>query len=232
MENLFYAPPENFVDQVSVEITGQEAKHISRVLRNDVGDAIDVADGQGKIFHCEISHITKKSVIATVGDIEWKPEPKTKKVLGFGAIKKRDRLEFAVEKAVELGAWEICVFNADHSERSKINKDRLQSIVTSAFKQSKRMWLPEVVYLNSLDKVFEYYTEYQAYMAHVDEEVEAPGNLVGNQNLLLVGPEGGFSDREVELAKSMKTKFISLGQNRLRAETAAITILAVHLFSK
>jgi 16S rRNA (uracil1498-N3)-methyltransferase len=232
MENLFYAPPENFVDGVSVEISGQEAKHISRVLRYDIGDAIYVADGRGKLYHCEIANVTKHSVIANVLDVGVTDEPKIKKALAFGAIKKRDRLEFAVEKAVELGAWSIVVFNADHSERSKINEDRLQSIVISAFKQCKRTWLPDVVYLNSLEEVFEQYPDHHSLMAHVDSKINQPKNLSESENLLLVGPEGGFSDREVKLAKDRGSELISLGKNRLRAETAAVTFLAQYLFSE
>ena len=232
MENLFYAPPEDFVDQISVEISGQEAKHISRVLRHDIGDAIDVADGKGNIYHCKIANITKNSIIANITEVDSTDEPEIKKVLAFGAIKKRDRLEFAVEKAVELGAWEIAVFNADHSERSKINEGRLYSIVQSAFKQSKRAWLPEVKYFNSLDKVFDQYPKHKPFMAHVEEGVSKPKDLTSLDNLLLVGPEGGFSEREVKLAKERKTEFISLGKNRLRAETATLTFLAQYLFSE
>ena len=232
MENLFYAPPENFEGLISVEITGQEAKHICRVLRNNVGDSIYVADGKGNIYQCEIANITKNSVFANILEVESKPEPQIKKTLAFGTIKKRDRLEFAVEKAVELGAWEICVFQADHSERSKINEDRLQSIVISAFKQCKRGWLPELRYLNSLEEVLEHYSGYHPIMAHVEAEVRQPEVLKNQNNLLLIGPEGGFSDREVELAQKTETEFISLGANRLRAETAALTILAQYLFSE
>ena len=230
MDNLFYSPPESFLDLISVEIKGQEAKHISKVLRFSIGDIIYVTDGIGHIYQCEIANITKKGVFASIKDQESHQEPDLKKVMAFGAIKKRDRLEFAIEKAVELGAWEICVFQADHSERSKINHERLQSIAVSAFKQSKRKWLPDIIIEDSLDKVYERYADHYALMAHVESEVQKPQPLTHKHNLFLIGPEGGFSEREINLARDRGTGFISLGENRLRAETAVVTILSYFIF--
>jgi 16S rRNA (uracil1498-N3)-methyltransferase len=230
MENLFYAPPENFEQHRRVEITGQEAKHISRVLRFEAGDTVYVSDGLGNIFTCLITQATKKSVILDISEVDFHEKPEAKKVLAFGAIKKRDRLEFAIEKAVEMDVWEICVFHADHSERSKINQERLQAIALSAFKQSKRYWLPNIVYLDSLDEVFNRYEHFKPVLAHMEAKVERPGYLPAKESLLLVGPEGGFSSREIELAKSEQAELISLGPNRLRAETAVIALLAQYLF--
>ncbi|MEQ8523235.1 RsmE family RNA methyltransferase [Gracilimonas sp.] len=231
MDNIFFTHPEHIIGN-HLELVDQEAAHASKVLRFNVGDELYASDGKGSLYKTKVSSISKKSVFADILETDQEPEPKTKKVMVFGAIKKRDRLEFAVEKAVELGAWEICVFNADHSERSKINEDRLQSIVISAFKQSKRRWLPEVKYLSSLDDVFKQYQGYHSVMAHVEAEVQRPEPLKHEKNLLLVGPEGGFSDREIELAKDKGAHMISLGKNRLRAETAALTMLSQYLFTE
>lgn len=231
MDNVFFAHPENVIGN-QLELVDQEAVHASKVLRFNVGDELYASDGKGNLYKAKISSITKKSVRADILETSFEPEPEIKKVLAFGAIKKRDRLEFAVEKAVELGAWEICVFNADHSERSKINEDRLQAIVLSAFKQSKRFWLPEVKYLNSMESVFDQYMGYYPIMAHIEVKIQKPVPLKYEKNLLMVGPEGGFSEREFKLAEQHKTEFISLGSNRLRAETAVITILSHYLFSE
>lgn len=150
--------------------------------------------------------------------------------MAFGAIKKRDRLEFAIEKAVELDAWEICVFDADHSERSRLNEDRLQTQIVSAFKQSGRFYLPKLVIKRSLDEILEQYKEHSIQMAYLgEEEAGTPNQLTDSENLLLVGPEGGFSKREAELAKSKRAQFITLGKNRLRAETAVVAFLSQYL---
>jgi len=200
MDNIFFAHPENIKGN-QLELVDQEAVHASKVLRFERGDELYAADGKGNIYQTGIISASKKSVIAEIQKTDFETEPRIKKVLAFGAIKKRDRLEFTVEKAVELGAWEICVFNADHSERSKINEERLQSIVMSAFKQSKRTWLPEVLYLESMEEVLNHYSNHAPLMAHIDSKVNKPSKLTKPENLLLVGPEGGFSNREVQLAK-------------------------------
>ncbi|MDR9419619.1 RsmE family RNA methyltransferase [Gracilimonas sp.] len=229
MDNIFYTHPQNIIGN-KLELVDQEARHASKVLRFDVGDELYAADGRGNVYQTEIISITKKSLFAEIKNTESVAEPEIKKVLAFGAIKKRDRLEFAVEKAVELGAWEICVFNADHSERSKINEDRLQSIALSAFKQSKRKWLPEVKVMASMEKVLEQYPEHHLIVAHVQAEINRPSPLSNDQNLMLIGPEGGFSERELELVNQRKSEFMSLGENRLRAETAVISMLSQYLF--
>ena len=229
MDNIFYAHPKNIIGK-KLELFDQEARHAGKVLRFDIGDELYAADGRGNLYQTKIISITKKSVLAEINNTESVAEPEIKKVLAFGAIKKRDRLEFAVEKAVELGAWEICVFNADHSERSKVNEDRLESIALSAFKQSKRKWLPEVKVMASMEEVLEQYPEHHLIMAHVEAEVTRPEPLSNDQNLMLVGPEGGFSEREVGLIQQKDPEFISLGNNRLRAETAVTAILSQYLF--
>ncbi len=232
--NFFYAPPENWKDDRSeVEVNDQEAIHISKVLRNSVGDQVYVVDGVGNRSKCKITDISKKSVQLKVLETSSEKEPATKKVIAFGAIKKRDRLEFAIEKAVELDAWEICVFDADHSERSRLNEERLYTQIVSAFKQSGRFYLPELVIKRSLDEVLEQYKEHSILMAYLGEEESAiPSDLKDSGNLLLVGPEGGFSKREADLAKRKGAQFISLGKNRLRAETAVVAFLSQFLFSK
>ncbi len=231
MENIFYINPVNIIGY-KMELTGQEARHAAKVLRYNVGDKLYVSDGKGNLYTTNITAISKSSVAAEIQETVSEPEPEIKKVLAFGAIKKRDRLEFAVEKAVELGAWEICIFHADHSERSKINQDRLQSIALSAFKQSKRRWLPKITYLDSIEEVLNHYQAYRPIVAHVESNVKKPSKLISQKSLLLVGPEGGFSDRELKVVEDNKAEFISLGKNRLRAETAVVAILSTYLFDQ
>jgi len=232
MNNIFYAPSSAFIDQEIVEITGQEALHINKVLRHKIGDIILLADGDGARFEVEITDFTKRTVVAKKLTTNCEARPSKKKILALGVIKKRDRLEFAIEKAVELDAWEICLFNADHSERTKLNEERIHTQIVSAFKQSGRYWLPKLIVLNSLNEVYEHYTNSEFIMAHEETEVnKKPNSLTANQTILLVGPEGGFSNREVELNRKNGGKFVSLGKNRLRAETAATAFLSQFLFS-
>lgn len=231
MNNIFYAPTSSFTDKDTVEITGQEALHINKVLRHKVGDSILIADGEGARFEVEITEITKRAVLAKKLTTTCQAAPTKKKVLALGAIKKRDRLEFAIEKAVELDTWEICLFNSDHSERSKLNEDRIQTQVVSAFKQCGRYWLPKLITLKSLDEVYAHYSGSDFIMAHEEIDVSLqPKKLKTEQTILLVGPEGGFSSREVALNKEKNGAFVSLGRNRLRAETAVTAFLSQYLY--
>ncbi|GAB5408546.1 MAG: RsmE family RNA methyltransferase [Balneolaceae bacterium] len=232
MNNIFFAPISGFTKENTVEIIGQEALHISKVLRHNIGDSILVADGEGARFEAEITELSKKSVEAKILTTNCEARPEKEKVMALGIIKKRDRLEFAIEKTVELGASELCLFNADHSERTKLNKDRVQLHIVSAFKQSGRYWLPKLVVLNSLDEVLSHYSDSEFCMAHEEIEVSnQPKALTAEQTILLVGPEGGFSSREVALNKEKGGSFVSLGKNRLRAETAVTAFLSQYLFS-
>lgn len=231
MKNIFYASTSDFNGEVSVEIKDQEATHITKVLRHKIGDSILVADGEGSRFRADITGINKRSVVASIKEKTERAIPAKKKILALGILKKRDRLEFALEKAVELGATEICLFSSDHSERSNTKEDRMRTIILSAFKQSGRYWLPEVNVLSSLDEVFSTYKSSNFIMAHEEIEVsDQPKALTSNQTVFLVGPEGGFSKREVELNGEKGGEFVSLGKNRLRAETAALAFLSQYLF--
>ncbi len=230
--NYFYAPKEDWNEEHSVDLKGQEAQHISKVLRYKVGERVAVADGQGHHFRCEITELSKQSVSARVVEGDFKPEPEQKKVLAFGSIKKRDRLEYAVEKAVELGAWEICIFDADHSERSRINEERIRTQIISAFKQSGRHYLPALVVKDSLDQVIDYYKDHKPIMAYLGERESVPSVELTHHNLLLVGPEGGFSEREANLVANHSGSFIALGNLRLRAETAVAALLSQYLYSQ
>lgn len=234
-KNLFFTPfsKESRTGE-KISISGQEVKHISKVLRYKEGDEITVANGEGVHATCRIESLYKDEVSLSIIRKVTVDEPKIEKVIGFGSIKTKDRLEFAIEKAVELGAWEICIFDADRSERSRINEDRLQSQILSAFKQSCRFYLPSLVVLSSLEEVFTQYSNYDKLIAYVGDDVETtkPDVLHASKNLLLVGPEGGFSEREIELAKSHSCQFVDLGTNRLRAETAVAAFLSQFLFSE
>lgn len=223
--NVFYVEPKHVFGN-QFELTGQEARHAIKVMRVRVGDEIHATNGNGKRFSGTVQAAGKDSVKAVINQIEEIPLPDTEVVLAMGIIKKRDRLEFAVEKAVELGASKMVLFNSDHAIKTNVRMDRLQHIAQSAMKQSLRVWLPEVVVLNSLDEVLEEFSGHTKLMAH---EKTNTGHRIPNikheRILLMAGPEGGFSDREVELATDSGAVLASLGEYRLRAETAAIAFL-------
>lgn len=227
--NYFYAYPKQISGGI-IEISGQEAIHITKVLRNKVGDEILVLDGIGNRYKTEIQEVSKKSVLLSIKETSFEEAPSIKKIMAFGSIKKRDRLEFAIEKAVELDAWEICIFQSEHSERGNLNQERAENIALSAFKQCARTWLPEIKVLKSLDELLRHYSDAAIYIAH-EQEIDriSPEELSSERNVLLVGPEGGFSDNEIESVQKAGGKVVSLGKYRLRAETAVAAFLSQYL---
>ena len=231
MDTLFYLPDSELSSLAQVQLQGQEAKHAARVLRKKVGDTVYLANGFGCKATGEITTVSKQSVTISISERETVPEPKIKKVLGFGVIKKRDRFEFAIEKAVELGATSICLFDAEHSERSRINMERVDAIVQSAFKQSGRWWMPEIITKDSISDVLLHFADHDVVMAHEKKEVSANDFSVSKDVLLLIGPEGGFSEREVEIVEQAGGRIVSLGTHRLRAETAVTALLSQFLFT-
>lgn len=223
--NQFYAPVEQITSS-EIILKGQEAKHAVKVLRKSAGEKIFVTDGRGNRYTVRIESVGKNELRALIIERNHFEKPKREIELCLGLIRKRDRLEFAVEKATELGVSKIHLFRADHSEPFKVRLDRAESAVESAMKQSLRVFLPHVTLCNSLDELLE---------TDIDSvtliQADPAGKYEVNTNqtedkriLLIVGPEGGLSDRESDLLKSKQAKKLSLGDYRLRAETAAVII--------
>ncbi|WP_372639168.1 16S rRNA (uracil(1498)-N(3))-methyltransferase [Fodinibius sp.] len=234
--NIFYAPPSQIHSDFA-ELTGQEATHASKVLRVREGDRLVVVDGQGGRYEGPVARISgHKSLQVKLEDRQHVTAPAPELILGMGIIKKRDRLEFAVEKAVELGASHIALFRSEHTIKKNVRTDRLESIALSAMKQSLRSWLPEISVSSSVDEVIERYSDVRCLMAHEKVSSAGGGNDVApvaddeDRLLLLVGPEGGFSPAEVERAKEEGARLVSLGAYRLRAETAVVVFMSRFLW--
>ena len=226
--NLFYANPED-IHLPEVLIRDQEAKHITKVLRYMVGDMLDITDGNGSKFSCKISWIDKDRVTAEVIENQSEERRLPWITLCVGIIKKRDRLEFAVEKAVELGVDEIIVFRGEQSQKQNVRIERLKDTALSAMKQSLRFYLPEVRVESSLKKALNSMDENAS--AIVADETAGEDHSFekltsGREKItLIVGPEGGFSKKEREEMDQRGVLCYSLGEKRLRTETAALLMV-------
>jgi len=222
--NIFYSPLSSITPN-SLKLTGQEAKHATKVLRIRPGDQIHVTDGAGKLYQCNVSEVQKSDVVCTILDTKVEERKSPFVTLVVGLIKKRDRLEFAVEKSVELGADEIVVFRGDHSEKGNVRLDRLESTVLSAMKQSLRVFLPKVRFTENLSVAIKS-NEEAGSLIYADETIEKglSKSLLDNKVMLVVGPEGGFSESERNQLKKEGGVAYSLGDKRLRTETAAVTM--------
>jgi 16S rRNA (uracil1498-N3)-methyltransferase len=225
--NLFYANPEAIQGNL-IQIEGQESIHMVKVLRHNVGDRVYVTDGLGYKYDCTIDGITKKSATLLVNNKIFVDPPKPSVSVAIGLIKKRDRLEFAVEKITELGAREIFIFVGDHSEKSSLRLDRVENSVLSAMKQSLRFTLPEVHFYRSLESMLEVLSQNGCCII-ADETIDKQSSVekaeVEDHISLIIGPEGGFSEKEREMMfGKYKALTYSLGPYRLRTETAAIVM--------
>jgi len=207
-------------------ISGQEAIHVTKVLRHSVGDNILVTDGRGTGYKCEIIDINKSDVILLIKDSKKKQQYGTTVSLCMGILKKRDRLEFAVEKAVELGVHKIIIFEADHSQKANVREDRLQNTAISAMKQSVRFFRPEIFIEDSIEDAISNHVN-DEYLVVADETLDKSQSLPTEKNnyVVVVGPEGGFSKNEREYLKNREPIYYSMNKHRLRTETAAIIMV-------
>lgn len=223
--NLFYADPKDIQNQ-NLIVRGQEAQHITKVLRHSVGDTVFVTDGKGKCYRCQINDFKKNTVFLDITEIKEEPTGKPQVTLCMGIIKKRDRLEFSVEKAVELGVAKVILFKGEHSQKGNVREDRLESTAIAAMKQSLRFYLPEINIEESLENaVLSYSGNSRVIIADETIDDSEPNIKSSQEYFLIVGPEGGFSGNEREFLTTIQADYYSLGKKRLRAETAAIIMV-------
>lgn len=215
-------------------LPADEGAHCVRVLRKNVGDHIFVTDGKGRRYECEITEINPKRSEVWVRVIDYKEIPNhwgCRITLGIAPTKNADRMEWFVEKAVEMGIDRIVLMKCRHSERKEMRTDRLMKIAVSAMKQSLKTTLPKIeggVDFGSLVNDVRGVTP-NLYIAHCCKESERKPLIkelmkhkAGEDIVLLIGPEGDFSNDEIGGALDAGFVAVTLGESRLRTETAAM----------
>lgn len=226
---LFYDPQ---IQPGPHRLRPEEASHAARVLRKKVGDRLDLVDGKGGWYQARITEITKRECLVDGARVQWEESRAAHELrLLLAPTKSIDRLEWALEKATEIGVDHIHLILTEHSERKRVRPDRLERILESAMKQSLKAWLPTLHDLRPFPEVMEELAaaDAQKLLAYLGAD-ETPAlhhtYTPGGDVYLAVGPEGGFSPAEAELAARSGFHNVSLGPHRLRTETAAIC--AVH----
>ena len=227
--HVFYTPD---ID-VNNELPEEEAGHCLRVLRLGVGDEITLTDGKGCFYKAVISAATGKRCSVSITETIEQPALWHGHLhLAMAPTKNMDRIEWFAEKATEIGIDELSFLNCRFSERKVLKIDRIEKIVVSAVKQSLKARKPIVNELIDFDKFITKDYKGRKFIAHCHDGVKPylmDVHKAGEDAVVLIGPEGDFSEAEVE--KAIKNGFepISLGQSRLRTETAALT--AVQMMS-
>lgn len=210
------------LDAATHQLSEEESKHIVRVLRMQEGDELALVNGKGGYFETKISIAHPKRCQVEIVKAEQSEPLKHDLHIALGPTKVMDRIEWFVEKATEIGITEISFIQGKNSERVKLKLDRIEKKVISAMKQSKRRFLPKINELVSVSDFIQQYPD--GLIAHC-EEGEKSTILESFQLLncpILIGPEGDFTLDEIELAMENGYKTITLGENRLRTETAAL----------
>jgi 16S rRNA (uracil1498-N3)-methyltransferase len=225
-ENLFFCPD----IALNPQLPEQESQHCARVLRMQEGDLLTVVDGKGSFYRCTLVQAhAKRSIVRIDEQIECPKSWNINLHIAFAPAKNMDRNEWFVEKATEIGIDRFTPLLCRFSERREIKTERLEKIAVSAMKQSRQAVLPAIDAITPFDSFIAQPFDGQKFIAHCHEKEKIPlakAYKKGKNALILIGPEGDFSEAEVKKAVEIGFQPVSLGENRLRTETACL--VAVH----
>jgi 16S rRNA (uracil1498-N3)-methyltransferase len=209
-------------------LSENSSKHCVQVLRMDVGEQIDITNGQGGLFHATIQVAHKKNAVVTITTSTQTDRPKQKLQLGISLLKNAVRLEWLFEKATEIGVTSITPLVCERTIHERFKTERMQQIIQSAMIQSQQTWLPVLSEPMPLLQFITNGIAAQKLIAHCEplhktsiQSIEPSDDL-----LLLIGPEGDFAPSEIEAAIAKDFMPIDLGPTRLRTETAGIFALS------
>ena len=236
----FYVNPDKIRDNM-VTISGSDVNHIKNVLRMKPGDPLIICNGQGKDCYCIINRVSDKEITVDISSVEDTKSELAARITLFQGLPKKDKLELIIQKAVELGVYEIIpvmtarsVVRLEDKKKEEKKLERWQAIAEGAAKQSGRGYIPKVQPVIG-------YKEAVAKASAMDIAVIPYENASGIQLTrdiigglqkgssigILIGPEGGFEEAEIELAQKQGITPITLGRRILRTETAGFALLSM-----
>jgi 16S rRNA (uracil1498-N3)-methyltransferase len=208
------------------------SKHVVQVLRMNEGEKLNLTDGKGNLMTCEIIEAHKKHCVVELKEISLKKQGARKISVAISLLKNTNRFEWFLEKATEIGVSEIIPLICERTEKEKFRNDRMQGICISAMLQSQQCWLPVLHEPVALKEIIEKTSFQQKYIAHCDNsnkrllsEALPAGEDIGGA-VILIGPEGDFTPTEIESALQKDFVPVSLGETRLRSETAGVVAVA------
>lgn len=208
-----------------IRFSKEESKHIVKVLRKSIGDTLQITNGKGWLFSSEITTGEQKKCIAKITALQQQAKRNFELHIAVAPTKMNERYEWFLEKATEIGVDSITPIICDNSERKVINHSRYEKIVQSAMKQSLNAYLPRLNDAVSFKEYISKQFDAECYIAHCENtaKVSLKEFVKPNKNIvILIGPEGDFSSKEIALAVEHHFKPVTLGKTRLRTETAAI----------
>lgn len=236
----FYVDPDQTGDS-KIKITGSDVNHIKNVLRMKPGENIIVCNGQGKDFYCIITEISDDVVLTEVVKVSVTDTELDGKIYLFQGIPKKDKMEFIIQKAVELGIYEIIpvmtkrtVVKLEDKKKEQKRIERWQAIATSAAKQSNRGIIPKVRNIMYFEEALNLALNMDCKMIPYEnaKDITKTRDIIqntpkANSIAIFIGPEGGFEEEEIKRAAETGFLPLTLGRRILRTETAGLAILSM-----
>lgn len=240
----FFVEPSQIKDN-QICISGSDVNHIKNVLRMKLKEEILISSGEDKEYTCYIEGIGEEEILAHIMYVQEAGYELSSKIYLFQGLPKSDKMELIIQKAVELGVHQVipvaskrAVVKLDKKKEEK-KIARWQAISESAAKQSKRMYVPEVTNVMSFQQAVDYAKDLDIVLFpyELSEGMKKTKEIIGKINPgqsigIFIGPEGGFEESEVELAKeTADAQVITLGKRILRTETAGLTVLSILMYT-
>lgn len=212
-------------------LSEETSRHCVQVLRMHAGEQLALTDGAGNLYNAEITKEDKRNTLVKILGVEHTPMPARHITIAMSLLKNASRFEWFLEKSVEIGVTEIIPLLSARTERQHFRYDRMRGIVVAAMLQSRQTRLPVLHQPTAFDKVLLHQPQAQKLIAHCED---APKQTIlqtvpGNEVIILIGPEGDFTPAEISSALAQGYAAVTLGNTRLRTETAGIaaaTLLA------
>jgi 16S rRNA (uracil1498-N3)-methyltransferase len=222
---FFYAEAIN-TSHTRYTLEEDTSKHVIQVLRMKPGEALQLTNGSGDLFTAEIATDHKRHCEVVVTACYHQPARSRKVAIGISLLKNTSRFEWFLEKATEIGVTDIFPLLCQRTEKQRFRQDRMQHILVSALLQSQQTWLPHLHEPIRVEKLIKENTAEIKFIAHCIEgekqSLLTDKTASDRSNLILIGPEGDFSPQEIDLALQHQFKPVTLGETRLRTETAGI----------
>jgi len=225
----FFYEPTLLTGCTNFTLSEESSKHCVQVLRMQEGARIDLTNGIGQLSEATITIAHKQNTIVSIQS-EKTIAPSTQKItLGISLLKTAVRLEWLLEKATEMGIHTIVPLMCERTIHERFKAERMQNILQSAMLQSQQTWLPILTPPTKFNDFISTYNAPQKYIAHCEpgQKMSIKELTPSDNCILLIGPEGDFSPKEIEVALSLQYQAIQLGPTRLRTETAGIFALSV-----
>ena len=224
----FFYKEDISIGATAVMLDEDTSKHVVQVLRMQNGEQLQLTDGKGNLFTCQITDNNRKRCTVAVEQTQNYQPQTTNVTIAISLLKNSSRFEWFLEKATEIGVTEIIPLICERTEKTAFKFERMNSILISAMLQSQQTFLPVLQEPQKFNQLaIQSFTNYGKYIAHCEDEnnKQPLTNKLINQSvnkLILIGPEGDFTTTEIELALQNNFTAVSLGKTRLRTETAGM----------